>query len=202
MLRARPTLRYPLLYLAIVPLASYILEIVFLQPQALALDVPLAGIGVIVMGAQLTAMLGSTWSDWVRARFGEGRVLYTAPLVICSSLIVLAALQVLPAMLLIGVMGFVTAVVRPILLSRIQDELSDDIRATMLSMQSLTFTLVVAMSQPSLGAIADHWGLPSAYVVLAASVSLLMVFLFWKGRQHFPQAAMAASSSKVLKPLE
>ena len=202
LLRARPTLRYPLLYLAIVPLASYILEIVFLQPQALALDVPLAGIGVIVMGAQLTAMLGSTWSDWVRARFGEGRVLYTAPLVICSSLIVLAALQVLPAMLLIGVMGFVTAVVRPILLSRIQDELSDDIRATMLSMQSLTFTLVVAMSQPSLGAIADHWGLPSAYVVLAASVSLLMVFLFWKGRQHFPQAAMAASSSKVLKPLE
>jgi len=69
-------------------------------------------------------------------------------------------------------------------------------------MQSLTFTLVVAMSQPSLGAIADHWGLPSAYVVLAASVSLLMVCLFWKGRQHFPQAAMAASSSKVLKPLE
>ncbi len=202
LLRARPTLRYPILYLAIVPLASFMIESVFVQPQALALGVPLAGIGVLAMAAQLTAMAGSTWSDRVRARFGEGRVLYTAPMVICSSLMLLAALQVLPALLLIGVMGFVTAVVRPILVSRIQDELSDDIRATMLSMQSLTFTLVAAMSQPSLGAIADHWGLPAAYVVLAASVSLLMVFLFWKGRQHFPQAAMAACSAQVLEPLE
>ena len=150
------------------------------------MGVPIAGIGVIVMAVQLTTMVGSAWSDRLTARFGEGRVLYTAPMLICSSLLGLAALQILPALLLIGVMGFLTAVVRPILVSRIQDELSDDIRATMLSMQSLTFTLVAAMSQPSLGAIADHWGLPAAYVVLAASVSLLMVFLFWKGRQHFP----------------
>ena len=202
LLRARPTLRYPILYLALLPLASYMLEIIFLQPQAVALGVPIAGIGVLAMVVQLTAVAGSTWSKRVTTRFGEGRVLYTAPMVICSSLIVLAALQVLPALLLIGVTGFVTAVVRPILLSRIQEELSDDIRATMLSMQSLTFTLVVAMSQPSLGAIADHWGLPAAYVVLAAGVSLLMVCLFWNGRQHFPQAAMVACCPQVLEPLE
>jgi MFS family permease len=200
LLRARPTLRYPILYLAVVPLASFMIESVFVQPQALALGVPIAGIGVIVMAVQLTNMIGSTWSDWVRARFGEGRVLYTAPMVICSSLILLAALQVLPALLLIGVMGFLTAVVRPILLSRIQNELSDDIRATMLSMQSLTFTLVAAMSQPSLGAIADHWGLPAAYVALAAGVSLLMVFLFWKSRQHCPQPVRAPCPAQVLEP--
>jgi len=202
LLRARPTLRYPILYLAIVPLAAFMIESVFVQPQALALGVPLAGIGMIVMAVQLTNMLGSTWSDWVRARFGEGRVLYTAPMVICSSLILLAALQVLPALLLIAVMGFLTAVVRPILLSRIQEELSDDIRATMLSMQSLTFTLVAAISQPTLGAIADHWGLPAAYVALAASVSLLMVFVFWKSRQHCPQPVMAPCPAQVREPLE
>jgi MFS family permease len=189
LLRARPTLRYPILYLAIVPLASFMLESVFVQPQALALGVPLAGIGVIVMAVQLTNMIGSTLSEQIAARFGEGRVLYTAPMVICSSLILLAALQVLPALLLIAVMGFLTAVVRPILLSRIQDELSDDTRATMLSMQSLMFTCVAAISQPSLGAVADHWGLPAAYVALAAGVSLLMVLVFWKSRRHFPQAA-------------
>ena len=200
LLRARPTLRYPILYLAVVPLASFMLESVFMQPQALALGVPIAGIGVLVMAVQLTAMAGSAWSDRVRARFGEGRVLYTAQMVICSSLIVLAALQVLPAMLLIAMMGFVTAVVRPILLSRIQDELSDDIRATMLSMQSLTFTIVAAVSQPTLGAVADHWGLPAAYVALAASVSLLMVVLFAKSRQHCPHPVMAPCPAQVLEP--
>ncbi len=108
-MRARPTLRYPILYLALVPLASLMLESVFLQPQAVALGVPIAGIGVIVMAVQLTTMAGSTWSDRVTARLGEGRVLYTAPMVICSSLILLAALQVLPALLLIAVMGFLHA---------------------------------------------------------------------------------------------
>lgn len=187
LLRARPTLRYPILYLALVPLASLMIESVFLQPQALALGVPIAGIGVIVMAVQLTAMVGATFSDRVTTRFGEGRLLYTAPMVICSSLILLAALQVVPALLLIAVMGFLTAVVRPLLLSRIQDELSDETRATMLSMQSLMFTVVAAVSQPTLGSIADHWGLPAAYVALAGALSLLMVFLFWRSRQHFPQ---------------
>jgi MFS family permease len=202
LLRARPTLRYPILYLAVVPLASFMLESVFVQPQALALGVPIAGIGVLVMAVQLTAMAGSAWSDRVRARFGEGRILYTAPMIICSSLILLAALQVLPALLLIAAMGFITAVVRPILLSRIQDELSDDIRATMLSMQSLTFTIVAAISQPTLGAVADHWGLPAAYVALAAGVSLLMVVLFWKSRQHCPQPVMAPCPAQMREPLE
>jgi len=166
------------------------------------LGVPIAGIGVIVMAVQLTNMLGSAWSERVTARFGEGRVLYTAPMVICASLILLAALQILPALLLIAVMGFLTAVIRPILVTRIQDDLSDDIRATMLSMQSLTFTTVAAISQPTLGALADHWGLPAAYVALAASVSLLMVVLFWKSRQHGPQPVMVPCPAQLPEPLE
>src|SRR5262245_34563671 len=202
LLRTRPTLRYPILYLAVVPLASFMIESVFVQPQALALGVPIAGIGVLVMAVQLTNMLGSAWSERVRARFGEGRLLYTTPMVVCSSLIVLAALQVLPALLLIAVMGFLTAVVRPILLSRIQDELSDDIRATMLSMQSLTFTIVAAISQPTLGAVADHWGLPAAYVALAGGLSLVMMVLFWRSRQSCPQAVIVTCSPQVLERFE
>jgi MFS family permease len=138
------------------------------------------------MAVQLTNMVGSTLSDRVKARFGEGRVLYTAPMVIFSSLILLAALQVLPALLLIAVMGFLTAVVRPLLLSRVQDEIPDDIRATILSMQSLMFTGLAAISQPIMGYIADQSGLPAAYVALAGSLSILLLFLFWKSRHHFP----------------
>src|SRR5262249_60058392 len=133
-----------------------------------AWGVPIACIGLSVMAVQLTNMAGSAWSNRVTARFGEGRVLYTAPMVIGSSLLLLAALQVLPALLLIALMGFLTAVVRPIMVSRIQEELSDDVRATMLSMQSLTFTIVAAISQPTLGSVADHWGLPAAYGARAA----------------------------------
>ncbi len=200
-LRDRPQLRFSMVYLAVVPLASFMIESVFVQPQALALGVPLAGIGIIVMAVQLTAMAGSAWSGRLTARFGEGRTLSTAPIVICSSLLLLAALQMMPALLLIGVMGFVTAVVRPILVSRMQHELSDDTRATMLSMQSLTFTMVAAMSQPTLGAVADSFGLPAAYIALVGVLSIVMVVIFWKGHQHVRQAdeTMCASRLEALE---
>ena len=85
------------------------------------------------------------------------------------------------------------------MVSRIQEELSDDIRSTMLSMQSLTFTIVAAVSQPTLGVVADHWGLPAAYIALAASVSLLMVVLFRKSRQHCPQPVMVPCPAQALE---
>ena len=200
-MRARPTLRFSMVYMAVVPLASFMIESVFVQPQALALGVPLAGIGIIVMAVQLTAMAGSAWSARIMARFGEGRTLYTAPIVICVSLLVLAALQVMPALLLIAVMGFVTAVVRPILVSRMQDALSDDSRATMLSMQSLTFTMVAAISQPTLGTVADSFGLPAAYIALAGAISVVMMVVFWRGYRHVRQAdeTMCASRLEALE---
>lgn len=143
---------------------------------------------MLVMAVQLTAMAGSAWSARIMARLGEGRTLSTAPIMIGASLLLLAALQVMPALLLIGVMGFVTAVVRPILVSRMQDALSDGNRATMLSMQSLTFTIVAAISQPTLGAVADSFGLPAAYVVLAGTISVVMLVVFWRSYRHDCQA--------------
>lgn len=200
-LRERPTLRFSMVYLAVVPLASFMIESVFVQPQALALGVPLAGIGIIVMAIQFAAMAGSAWSARLTAHLGEGRALSIAPIVICSSLLLLAAMQVMPALLLIGVMGFVTAVVHPILVGRMQQELSDESRATMLSMQSLTLTMVAAISQPTLGAVADGFGLPAAYVVLAGAISVVMMVVFWKGHRHVSQAgrAIPASLPEVLE---
>jgi MFS family permease len=197
MMRDRPQLRFSMVYLAVVPLASFMIESVFVQPQALALGVPLAGIGMLVMAVQLTAMAGSAWSARLTARLGEGRALSTAPIVIGSSLLVLAALQVMPSLLLIGVMGFVTAVVRPILVSRMQHELSDENRATMLSMQSLIFTMVAALSQPTLGAVADSFGLPAAYVALAGALSAVMLVVFWRRYRHMRQAGKEMRASRM-----
>ena len=64
---------------------------------------------------------------------------------------------------------------RPLVLSRMQDEIVDDVRATMLSLQSLRFTLVVAISEPILGMVSDDAGLPSAYVMMAGGRRLLDV---------------------------
>jgi MFS family permease len=191
-MRARPSLRFSMFYLSLVPMTAVIMETVFLQPQAVALGVPIAGIGMVVMAVQLTNMAGSTWSDRIKARFGEARVLYSAPVFIVSSLFLLAALQVFPALLFVGVIGFVTAVIRPLVLSRIQNEVPDDIRATILSMQSLMFTVLIAIGEPIMGFVADQSGLPAAYVGLAASLTILIVILLVKSRHLVSEAAIAS----------
>src|SRR5262249_24134879 len=90
LLRARPTLRYPILYLAIVPLASFMLESVFVQPQALALGVPIAGIGVLVMAVQLAKILGTALGERGGGRLWAGRLLYNTPKVVLFPLPLLA----------------------------------------------------------------------------------------------------------------
>lgn len=85
LVRARPTLRYPMIYLALVPLASFMLKAVFIQPQVLALGLPIAAIGLIWSGIMITNMAGATWSDQVKAHLGEVQLLYMAPVVIISN---------------------------------------------------------------------------------------------------------------------
>jgi len=126
-------------------------------------------------------------------RFGEGRLIYIAPLFIFASLILLAAFQKLPVLVFIAVIGFFTSVIRPFLLNRIQGEVSDDVRATVISMQSLMFTVVGAISQPTLGLIADQSGFPAAYSAFAGSLGVLILFLFWKSRHYFPHAAILST---------
>ena len=191
LLRTRPTLRYPILYIALVPLTSYMVEGIFLQPQALAVGVPLAGLGLVVMAMQLTGMFGSAMSSQVRERVGENRILYAAPVVIILVLIALALLQIWPALVLVAVISFSTAVLRPIVMSRIQNQVNDDVRATVISMQSLTFTLIAAIAQPTLGYVADQAGLPAAYVALAVAMGLIVVTLLRLSRGYFPQPVVA-----------
>jgi hypothetical protein len=179
-----------MIYLALVPIAAFITETLFLQPQALSLGVPLAGIGLLVMAVQFTDMLGSNWSDHFKALFGEGRIIYLAPAIILASLMGLAAFQKLPVLIFIAVIGFFTSVIRPLLLNRIQNDVSDEVRATIISMISLMNTIIAAISQPSLGFVADQSGFPTAYLGFAGSLGVLFLFLWWKGHPHLLPSEM------------
>ena len=183
-MRNRPRLRYAVLFLTLIPLTSLMMETFFLQPQSVSLGVPIAGIGVVVMAVQMMNMVGSTLSDRIKVRFGEKRIFYGTPVVIVISLILLALFQIIPALIFIGFISFVTAALRPLLMNHIQIELPDEIRATVLSFQSLMFTGLLAVSEPILGLVADKSGLPSAYLILAGSLGILSLFLLWKSRSH------------------
>jgi MFS family permease len=177
-LRTRPALHTAMWYLSIVPLAAVVMETFFLQPQSVALGVPVAGVGVVMMCVQITNIGGAAWSGQIAARIGRERLLYGAPVVIVASLVLLAALQTMPALVFIALISAITATLQPVLMGRIQHDVGDDIRATILSIQSLLFTLLLAMGEPLLGFTADRAGLPAAYLGLAGALTVLVVLLF------------------------
>lgn len=186
LMRARPTLRYAIFYMTMVPLAAVAMETVFLQPQAIALGVPLAGVGVVVMAAQFANMIGATTSHRIKTALGDAGVIVAAPFLIALSLGLLGFFQQLPALVFAATISFVTAALRPIVMSRIQGEITDNIRATVLSMQSLMFAFVIAFVEPLLGYLADLSGLPVAYYALAGGLVVLSALLLWRSRSRFP----------------
>jgi MFS family permease len=188
-IKIRPALRYPMFYLAFMPLAGFLLETFLVQPQVVLFGLPVAAIGFIIMAIQFVNIAGSNWSQQISRRLGEKQVIYLSPLAIVASLVLLALFQAPPSLLFIAVIGFVTAILQPLVMNRIQAEVSDDIRATILSMQSLFGSLLMAIGELAVGFVANQVGLPTAYIVLAIGLSTLSIVLLWNSRSQFPQSA-------------
>jgi predicted MFS family arabinose efflux permease len=126
-------------------------------------------------------------ADWLRKRFGERRVLYFAPLLLIIFLVALGVIQLLPALAFIVLIGFVSGVIRPLILSVVQNQVQDDIRATILSVQSLINTLFQVSVVPALGFLADRSGLPFVYFALAGILGMFLWWLVARGRAYFPR---------------
>jgi MFS family permease len=193
LLRTRPPLRYPAIYLAVVPVAALILETLLVQPQAVAFGIPVAGIGALAMGLQITGAAGAMLSDRLARRSGETAIVWAAPVLIVAGLVLLARLQAPPALAFIGVVGLVTAIQRPILYNRIQTEVPDDVRATVLSILSLASTAIAGITQTLLGAVADRSGLPATYAALAVIVGLPSLVVLVAGRRYLRSAPSLGS---------
>lgn len=184
-MKMRPRLRISIFYLILLGLSGVLLETVFLQPQALSLGVPLAGVGVVVTLVHVFNILGSSTSHRVQTALGESKLLFAAPILIVGCLVALALFQSLPALTAAGLVGMFTNLARPLAMGRLQKEAEDSVRATLLSLQSLLFTLIVAVIEPTMGVFADRYGLPAAYVVLALTLTVLLTVLFSLGRRYF-----------------
>jgi MFS family permease len=169
-LRDQPSLRRLTGFLALVPLAALILETLLVQPQALALGVPVVGLGIVVMALQLASVAGSVTADRAGRRLGGTRTLVACGIAVTSGLVGIGAIGGYGILGLYLVISFTTGVLQPIALAQVQEHVTDTARATVLSVQSLLATAVAAFAQPLVGLASDRAGMPAAYFVLAGIV--------------------------------
>lgn len=178
--RSRPRLLMLLAYTALISAAAFFVPFVLVQPQMQAFLVPVGWFGVIFMGLRLAALAGSRFGPRIVAALGgAGLWLGLAPALLIVAFIGVAAAQVwwLSYLAMLAV-AFVNAVMRPTTAALLNRALSVDIRATVLSAESLVMTVFIAVIHPAIGVVADKVSLSATFVFLAVLAALPLALSF------------------------
>ena len=175
----RPVVRALLLLYATLLTLPLVVYYVLLQPYALEVGLPIATLGIVVAGVQLTSVVAS----WLAYRATRYLALTTIVAIGIGILVVVQGLlgvfPSVPSIALVLVVALVPALLGPLLLARINDLIPSRQRATILSLSSLMFELGLAVAMPLLLLSADRLGPPAAIgiatVIFAATAVPLLI---------------------------
>lgn len=176
LLRERPNLFRTILYIAIIPVGPIAIAFTYIQPYTLAIGLPLSSLGFAVMAMRLASGAGAILAPSLARRFGTGSILLAIPIVTAGALIFLAGTPSLAGLGLIALIGFMVSMALPLVMVIVQNSITDNVRATIISLQSLLFTLFSAIMFPIYGLLADNAGLSAVFI--ASAILLLFYGLF------------------------
>ncbi len=182
----RPVVRWLLLLGAVLPLVPLVIYYVLLQPYALGVGLPIAWLGVVVLAVQVATVSAS----WLAHRT-EGRV--PLPTLVAIGIVlllvagaVLGAFPSIPVLAFVLLFALVPATLQPLLATRLNVLIPSTQRATVLSLSGLVTELGLAVTMPTMLALADVLGAPSATGAGAALFGLAVIplFLLWRSAER------------------
>lgn len=173
-LRTFPDLRWAAAYLVVLSCVAFY-STVFLQPYTLALGLPVAALGPVLVLVQLMGIAGSLAVPTVQRAIGSTAILYTAPALIVLFLLAAGLLPALPILAALVLAAFLFALAQPVLLAVLQNRAPDEARATLLSIQSLLAMVFLIITEPGLGVLSDRFGVASSYLGMAALIVLCLL---------------------------
>jgi MFS family permease len=180
----RPIVRTLLLLSAtffIVPLIVYYF---LLQPYALEVGLPVAALGLVVVGIQAATVAASWLAHRTEGRFAILTVVGTGGVLITAACVVLAVRPSIPTIGLMLIVALMPALIGPLLLARINDLIPSAQRATILSLSALLGELGTAAAVPVLMAAADVLD-PAAAIGIAAgifAVAFVPLWFIWRAQ--------------------
>jgi MFS family permease len=178
----RPVVRALLLLYATILTLPLVVYYVLLQPYAVGVGLPIATLGIVVAGVQLTSVVAS----WLAYRATRYLALTTIVAIGIGILLVaqgmLGAFPSIPSIGLVLVVALVPALLGPLLLTRLNDLIPSRQRATILSLSALMFELGLAVAMPLLLLSADRLGPPAAIGIATAifAATAVPLLLTWR----------------------
>ncbi len=171
----RPAVRWLLLLtagFAIVPLVVYY---VLLQPYALAVGLPIASLGFVVLGVQFAGVAASWLAHRIEGRVGLWTLVTGGIAISIGAMSLLGALPSVPTVALVLAVALVPALAQPLLSAHLNDLIPSAQRATIISLSALLFELGLAFAMPLLLGLADAFGAPATMGISAPVYALTVI---------------------------
>jgi MFS family permease len=130
-------------------------------------------IGIVLALSSLAGMLGAAGTHWLEKRFGKRWLVSLSPFIALAAfgLIAFSGLEI-PAMILRGAVEGILFVSFSDSINRL---IPSEHRATLLSFEAMSFSVMMIVFFPAIGAVADRMGFKAAFtVIFAAAVPLLL----------------------------
>ena len=190
----RPIVRWLLLLGALLPLIPLTIYYVLLQPYAIGVGLPIAWLGVVVLGVQTTTVLSSWLAHRIEGRIAVPTLTGAGIALVAVAAAVLGAFPSLPVLAFVLVVAIVPATLQPLLSARLNHLIPSTQRATVLSFNGLVTELGLAVTFPGMLTLADRLG-PAAATGLGAGLFAAVViplFLLWRSAERPPVALASA----------
>jgi len=178
----RPVVRALVLLNATILVIPLVVYYVLLQPYSLGVGLPLAALGVVVIGVQASTVVASWLAHRTAGRFDLANVVAVSLTVLIAATVILAAVPSIPSLALMLAVALVPALLTPLLSARLNDLIPSAQRATILSLGALLFELGLAVAMPALLAFADGFG-PAAAIGLSGlifAVTTVPLMFVWR----------------------
>jgi len=190
----RPVVRWLLLLGALLPLIPLTIYYVLLQPYAVGVGVPIAWLGVVVLGVQTTTVLASWLAHRIEGRIAVPTLTGAGIALVAVAAAVLGSFPSVPVLAFVFIVAIVPATLQPLLSARLNHLIPSTQRATVLSFNGLVTELGLAITFPAMLALADRLGPPTATGLGAGlfAVVVIPLFVLWRSADR-PNVAMAGA---------
>ena len=188
----RPAVRYQVLFGAVTQLYPFMITFAFFQPYATEVGLPIWALGPLALVMRGGAMVGSMLAHRVSTLVGAPVVIVVAPVAIVLSLALLGLAPSQYAVLLFVVIALANALLRPPLSELLNRSIPAAERATVLSLENVVLTGLLAIVEPIVFAVATATTLALALglsSVLVLGVAAVLLGLWWSVQ---PEVALAS----------
>jgi MFS family permease len=168
----RKPLRYIMAFSGLLQAAVFA-PLIFLQPFLDSFDVGTGNLGLWQAPVRGAGMIAAFFAHRLISRMGERAAFFAMPVTLGIAYISLAGVDAMWVYAAFIPVGFVAGLSNPALADYVNRRIPSDRRATMLSIQNLAGTLLLAFVEPISGALADTVGLRGMFLMFAVSVIII-----------------------------